>query len=101
MPNISITFDDVDAAAAAMDNSRTEVIEPAVDAAKLAIDETLGRDLVLQDTEAAITDQYNILHGQLVDLALAIKSFADQFLNIKDGMIKFDQQYAELIRNPK
>ncbi|WP_062207630.1 hypothetical protein [Streptomyces sp. NBRC 109706] len=101
MPNISITYEDVDEAASAMNNSRTNTIEPAVDAAKAAIDDALGSSLVLPETNAAITDQYNLLHEQLQQLCEAIEGFAKQFVDIKDGMIDFDQQYAENIRNPK
>ncbi|RBM20459.1 hypothetical protein [Streptomyces sp. PT12] len=101
MPNVSITHEEVDAAISAMNTSRTEVIQPAVEAAKTAIDESLGRDLILPQTESAINDQYLILHGNLIDLCNAIESFANQFRDIKEGMISFDEQYAEAIRNPK
>ncbi|UED86237.1 hypothetical protein [Streptomyces profundus] len=101
MPNISITYEDVDEAASAMNNSRTNTIEPAVDAAHAAITDALGSSLVLPETNAAITDQYNLLHEQLQQLCKAIEGFANQFVEIKNGMIDFDQQYAENIRNPK
>ncbi|KAB8169707.1 hypothetical protein FH609_005260 [Streptomyces sp. 3MP-14] len=101
MPNISITYEDVDSAASAMKTANDDTIRPAKDAAKAAIDDALGTSLVLPETNAAITDQYNILHEQLSQLCDAIDSFADQFVAIKEGMIDFDQQYAENIRNPK
>jgi hypothetical protein len=101
MPNVSITYGDVDDAAAAMRNSKNNVIEPATDTAYAAIDDTLGTTLVMRETEMAIRDQYVILHGQLKELCTAIGSWADQFVAIKEGWMDMDRQYAENIRNPK
>jgi hypothetical protein len=101
MPNINISYSDVDEAAAAMKNSNNNTIIPAKDSAKAAIDDALGNSLVMPETAPAINDQYNVLHGQLTELCEAINGFADQFVAIKDGMADFDQQYAENIRNPK
>ncbi|SOD64039.1 hypothetical protein SAMN06297387_11418 [Streptomyces zhaozhouensis] len=101
MPNISITYEEVESAAAAMKTANDDTIRPAKDAAKGAIDDALGTSLVLPETNAAITDQYNILHEQLGQLCDAIDGFAEQFRQIMEGMKDFDKQYAENIRNPK
>ncbi len=101
MPNVSITYADVEEAAAAMRSANENTIAPAVDSAKATIDDALGNALRMPETNSAITDQYNILHEQLIALSDAINGFAKQFVDIKDGMIEFDQQYAENIRNPK
>lgn len=101
MPNISITYQDVDDCAAAMRSSNENILIPAKDAAKAAIDDALVNDLIMPETGSAITDMYTQLDTQLTELCNAVSSFADQFVAIKDGMIDFDRQYAENIRNPR
>lgn len=101
MPNISITYADVDEAASAMKASNRDVLTPAKDAAKAAIDKALAEDLIMPETGAAITEMYTNLHTSLTELCEAVDSFADQFIAIKDNMVEFDRDYAENIRNPK
>jgi hypothetical protein len=103
MPNISITYADADAdeAASAMKASNRDVLTPAKDAAKAAIDKALAEDLIMPETGAAITEMYTNLHASLTELCEAVDSFADQFIAIKDNMVEFDRDYAENIRNPK
>ncbi len=101
MPNISITYADVDEAAAAMRSSNQNVLTPAKDAAKAAIDDALANDLIMPQTGPAITETYTNLHNSLTDLCTAVESFAQQFVDIKDGMEQFDEDYANNIRNPQ
>ncbi|GAB2901057.1 hypothetical protein [Streptomyces mayteni] len=101
MANVSITYSDVEEAASALRSANANTIIPAKDAAKAALDDAMGTALRMPETQQAIADQYNILHDQLGQLCDAIDGFAQQFVAIKDGMIEFDQQYAENIRNPK
>jgi hypothetical protein len=100
MPNISITYEDVDSAATAMRTSNTTVIQPAADAAKAAVDDALANHLIMPNTGSVLTQKYTEFHTQLTELIASISSFADQFVAIKDGMIDLDEQMANNLQNP-
>ncbi|SFD55540.1 hypothetical protein [Streptomyces aidingensis] len=99
--NVSITYQDVEECAAAMKSSNANVLTPAKDAAKDALNTAVTTALVMPETSRAIEDKFNEIYDQLTLLCEAVDSFADQFIQIKDGMEDFDHQYAENIRNPK
>ncbi|MDT0308746.1 hypothetical protein RM780_17515 [Streptomyces sp. DSM 44917] len=101
MPNISITYAEVEEAAAAMRASNRDVLTPAKDAAKTAIDAALTESLVMPETGAAISEMYTNLHTSLTELCTAVDSFAQQFIDIKNNMMEFDSDYADNIRNPR
>ncbi|WBB62042.1 hypothetical protein O7599_05740 [Streptomyces sp. WMMC500] len=100
MANVSITYQDVEDCAAEMRSVNQNTLIPAKDAAKAAIDDGIGTDLIMPKTGAAIEDMYNRVHHSLTLLCDQVESFAHQFVQIKNGMMEFDQKYAENIRQP-
>ncbi|ARQ68529.1 hypothetical protein [Streptomyces marincola] len=100
MPNISITYADVDAAAVAMKAANDNVIRPASDAAKGAVDDALANHLIMPQTGTVLNQKFTEFHQQLTELINNIDSFADQFVKIKEGMQDLDEQMANNLNNP-
>ncbi|MEV1006375.1 hypothetical protein [Streptomyces sp. NPDC049881] len=100
MANVSLTFEDIDNAVTAMNNSRENTLQPAVDAAKTAVDDALANHLIMPSTTPVLIEKYTEFNTQLTELVTNVQTFAKQFTDIKEGMQDMDGKIAENILNP-
>jgi hypothetical protein len=100
--DVSINYAEVDACATRMRDASRDVLRPANDRAKGAIDTVLSNGgLRMPETGQAVEEGFGKVYDIIQQLCDAVDSYAQQFVDIKENMITFDKDFAEKIRNPQ
>jgi len=97
VPNIALDYEKILATNGRL-NSAVENILPMLETLKNDVHNLLGDGLVFQASSPAIRESYETFNTSLVGAINGIKSFAEQFKEIKESMENMDTEMAGKIR---
>ncbi|MFD8568229.1 hypothetical protein [Streptomyces sp. NPDC057694] len=95
--NIALSYPEIERVSGVLDTSVDSTLVPRMSEAKQEVENLLTNGLVLSKSSPQLTDQYNDFNTKLTDAMNAIKSFADQFRQIKTSFESMDADIAEKV----
>ncbi|WP_052847686.1 hypothetical protein [Streptomyces avicenniae] len=99
MPNVSLTYADIEAAVTTMKTSLETIIRPRIQEAKADADDILLNSLIFPESSPVMIDKYADFTAKLDEAAGGIEGFAEQFRAIKEGMEGMDHDIAQKIQS--
>jgi hypothetical protein len=102
MPDIDINYDDINQAAALLNNAANNTIAPELTTLYTKVDALLqdGGGLYMMQTSPAIWAQYQQFDASAKQCVTAITSFASMFTSLVSNLQSMDSKLAYNVANP-